>query len=106
MIEKDIAALRRYAKRLKSISFLVSQNTDGTVRVRFGKKLILFDAPNREYALIIKGQFETIIKDNASKVEQIIDMAEKRCEQLKLELFGNGEEDGAKGYCEEVGTSV
>lgn len=95
-IDKQVRDLAKYEQSLRNIRFSVVM-VGGTAKIKVGKKIDFASAPNKEEAERLVQEITVIINRNADRIAQCIDHVSNRVEQLRLELFGNGGEDGATG---------
>lgn len=87
-VELKVAELRRFKKRLGEVKISLSDNKDKTCRMRWGRKYIMMDAPNRQIAEKIRIELLAVITRNAENVGTIIEHVERSVEQMELGLFG------------------
>lgn len=105
-IDKQVRQLSRLEKALRGVKILVSSRKDGTIKVKWGKKLDLLTVPSKEWGNIIKDEFEAVISRKADMVKEVITQIDCRMQQLELDLFGKGKDDGGKGRIQQSGEQL
>jgi hypothetical protein len=96
-INDQVKGLVRLEKQLRGIRIMVSTTKDGIVKVKWGKKFDMIEVPDRQWGNMIKEEIELVISKKADAVAMAISHVKARVEQLSLELFGKGEENGNEG---------
>jgi hypothetical protein len=93
-IDRQVRYLSRLEKTLRSVRIMVVSRKDGTIKVKWGKKLDLLTVPTKEWGNILKDEFEAVIKKKADMVREVIMQIDCRMQQLELDLFGKEDKDG------------
>ena len=96
-INDQVKGLVKLEKSLRGIRIMVSTTKNGVVKVKWGKKFDMIEVPDRQWGNMIKEEIELVISKKADAVATAISHVKTRVEQLSLELFGEGEENGNEG---------
>ena len=93
-IDKQVRDLNKLEKTLRGIRILVVARKDGTIKVKWVKKLDLLTVPSKEWGSIFRDEFEAVISKKVDMVREVITQIDCRIQQLKLDLFGKEDKDG------------
>jgi len=94
-IDKQVRDLNKLEKTLRGIRILVVARKDGTIKVKWGKKLDLLTVPSKEWGNEIKMEFDAVINRKANMIAEAMVIVRGGVEQLNL--FGKDKNDGDQG---------
>lgn len=95
MKSKLLTRMKTYRKKLVAMPFSVTPCLKkGQYRVRFGKKYVIIDCPDRETAIELIAEFKLVVKKSLEKVDIKIYNLERHAEQLKLQFSEGDNSDG------------
>jgi hypothetical protein len=83
LVEK-ILALQRFKKTLVNLSFTVSLSSTGQARVKYKKKIVIAECPDNDFAELLSGDLNRVVKTTQERIENILMHLAVRCEQLTL----------------------
>lgn len=83
-LKTQITALERFKKTLGSLSFTASIDKNGNARVKFLKKIVIAECPDRIFAESFAESLNGVVKNNHTRVEEILNHLAVRCEYLSL----------------------
>jgi hypothetical protein len=82
-VEDTIRENRTYGKRLSETVFTVSVQSKGAI-VKFGKKLNIVKAPNKEAAQILTDNLNAAVNRQVSMINEFIDLMSQKCQQISI----------------------
>ena len=94
-IDKQVRDLLKLEKTLRGIRILVVARKDGTIKVKWGKKLDLLTVPSKDWGNEIKMEFEAVINRKANMIHDAMIIVRGGVEQMNL--FMRGKDDGSQG---------
>jgi hypothetical protein len=99
LIEK-VSALERFKKTLVGLSFTVSITKTGHARVKYKKKIVIAECPDKDSAELFSMDLNKVVKNTQERINQLLLALAVKCEQTKL--FSKDSDDGKiTGPCEE-----
>ncbi len=100
-IDKQVRDLNKLEKALRGIRILVVARKDGTIKVKWGKKLDLLTVPSKEWGNEIKMEFDAVINRKANMIAEAMVIVRGGVEQLNL--FGKDKNYGGSKGCIQQG---
>lgn len=101
-----IATLERFKKTLINLSFTASVTADGKARVKFKKKIVIAECPDKDSAELFSESLNCVVKNTQKRVEEILIHLAVRCEQLSI-FLKDADDATITGPCgEEAGRTV
>jgi hypothetical protein len=97
-IEEKTKVMRKFGKALGNVVFVVHVKS-GVARVKLGKKIVVVNCPDLPAAERLADGLNHVLRSNQEQTDLILDLLDKKCEQLTLEtiLFPKEEKDEATG---------
>jgi len=83
-LTEKIATLERFKKTLVNLSFTASVTSDGKARVKFKKKIVIAECPDKDSAELFSESLNLVVKNTQKRVEEILIHLAVRCEQLTI----------------------
>lgn len=83
-LKQQITAIERFKKTLGNLSFTVSITADGSARVKFKKKIVIAECPDKAFAEVFAESLNTVVKTTHGKCEDILNHLSLQCEQLSV----------------------
>jgi hypothetical protein len=103
-IDKQVRDLLKLEKNLRGIKILVVARKDGTIKVKWGKKLDLLTVPSKEWGNEIKMEFDAVINRKANMIREAMIIVRGGVEQMNL--FKKDKDDGRKGRIQQGGEQL
>jgi hypothetical protein len=80
-LETKIKKMRRFSKDLSALAFVVSTKNNEAV-IKFRKKYVLVKCPDKNIADELCGRLNNAMVFSVGRFNEIIDLLDKKCEQL------------------------